>query len=323
VNDTPVRVSVVLITYNHEQFIAQAVESVLAQQTDFAVEILVTEDCSTDRTREVVRALGARAPDRIRLLLSQRNLNSNVVTSRAIDAARGEFIALLDGDDYWSVPDKLRTQVAFLDAHPECAFCFHDALVVYEDSDKASHHFVQSHHKGTSSLRDILRSNFVPGCSALIRRSALYPLPAWYEQAEYGDWPLYLLAARHGSIGYVDATMGIYRRHAAGYWSGRSSREQYAGLVSFFNRLATHFDARYRSDVRRARARWHATLAYALADEGDMRRAADEMFAALRDDPHPSSPAVRQRVRDLARFAGRSLFGPRRAVSARAGDSQR
>ena len=319
----PVRVSVVLITYNHERYIAQALESVLSQQTDFGVEILVTEDCSTDRTAEIVRALGTREPERIRLLLSEKNLNSNRVTSRAIDAARGEFIALLDGDDYWTVPDKLRAQVAFLDSHADCALCFHDALVVYEDSDNVPHSFVQSHHRGISSLRDILRSNFVPGCSALIRRSALHPLPAWYENAEYGDWPLYLLAARHGSIGYVDATMGIYRRHAGGYWSGKSQREQYAGLVSFFNRLEANFDSRYRTDVRHARARWHATLAQALADEGDTRRAAGAMLAALRDDPHPTSSAVRQRLRDFARFFGRSLLGPRRAVSPPAGESPR
>ena len=93
-------VSVVLLTYDHERHIAQAIESVLAQRADFGVELLITEDCSTDRTREIVLAFAAEHPGRIRTFLSERNLNSNEVTARAIRAARGRFLAFLDGDDF-------------------------------------------------------------------------------------------------------------------------------------------------------------------------------------------------------------------------------
>jgi glycosyltransferase involved in cell wall biosynthesis len=308
---TDVRVSVVLITYNHERFLAQALDGVLGQRTDFDVEILVTEDHSTDSTRAIIAEYAARHRERIRPMFSAKNLNTNEVGTRAIEAARGELVAMLDGDDFWTVPHKLQRQVEFLDAHPECSMCFHDVRVEYDDPSQKPHAFVRDHHKGVSTVHDIIRSNFIAGCSPLIRRQALLPLPAWYEHAEYGDWPLYILAARHGPIGYVDEVMGVYRRHSGGYWSGRSARAQYAGLVSFFDRLAVHLGAEYRNDVRRARARWKAALAQALADEGSSGQAARAMIAALRDDPHFGSPAVRRRLVDLGRYVGRTVLGSR------------
>src|SRR5687767_3231308 len=128
-----IRVSVLLVTYNHERYIAQALDSALAQEALFGFEVLVSEDRSTDRTREILLDYQRRHPDRIRLLLSEQNLCTNEVTTRAIAAAQGEYVASLDGDDWWSATDKLRRQVEFLDAHPECALCFHDVDVVYEN----------------------------------------------------------------------------------------------------------------------------------------------------------------------------------------------
>jgi glycosyltransferase involved in cell wall biosynthesis len=306
-----VRVSVVVVTYNHQRFLQQALDSVLSQRAEFGVDVLVSEDCSTDATRDIIASNVARFPDRVRALLSERNLNTNAVSQRAIDATRGEFVAMLDGDDFWTASHKLASQVAFLDAHPECAMCFHDVRVEYEDSSKSPHPFVRDDDKKTSGIREIIHANFIAGCSPLIRRQALVPLPAWYEDAEYGDWPLYILAAHHGRIGYIDEVMGVYRRHAGGYWSGQSRRAQYAGLVRFFDRLATNLDPEYRGAVRRSRARWYAALGHALANEGCSGQAVRAMLSALRDDPDFGSPAVRRRLVDLGRYCGRALLRPR------------
>jgi glycosyltransferase involved in cell wall biosynthesis len=109
---------VLVVTYNHARFIAQALESALGQRTSFGVEILVSEDCSTDGTREKVIGYQRKYPDRIRLLLSESNLRSNAVVARGIRAARGEYLALLDGDDYWISPDKLKSRRhSWIDSH--------------------------------------------------------------------------------------------------------------------------------------------------------------------------------------------------------------
>src|SRR4051794_11773039 len=126
----PMKLTVAMITYNHEPFIAQALDSILMQQVSFDHEILIGEDCSTDRTREIVRAYRQRYPDKIRLQLPETNRGMMQNFVAVLAAARGDYVALLEGDDYWTAPDKLARQVAYLDAHPECAICFHDALML-------------------------------------------------------------------------------------------------------------------------------------------------------------------------------------------------
>jgi len=124
-----VKVSVLLKAYNHEPFIARALASVLEQRTDFPFEIVIGEDCSTDGTRAVLLGMRDRDP-RIRLLLRDRNLGNIRNLTDTLAACRGEYVALLDGDDYWTSADKLQTQAAFLDAHPHYSSCAHNAVVV-------------------------------------------------------------------------------------------------------------------------------------------------------------------------------------------------
>src|SRR5438270_2038014 len=117
----PPKLTVLIITYNHAAFIKAAIDSVLMQDTSFDYEIIISEDCSTDGTRDILHHFAAAYPNRIRLLLSERNRNDNRVVRRGIEAARGMYIALLDGDDYWTCKHKLQRQVEFLDDHPECS----------------------------------------------------------------------------------------------------------------------------------------------------------------------------------------------------------
>ena len=117
-------VSVGLVTYNQVRFIGQAVRSVLAQQTPFPIELVIGDDCSTDGTTNLLRALAAEHPNTIRLLTRERNLGFARNSLDVIAHCRGEYLACLDGDDYWTTTDGLARQVAYLRAHPECVLCF-------------------------------------------------------------------------------------------------------------------------------------------------------------------------------------------------------
>src|SRR5262245_63387032 len=130
-------VSVIVVTYNHERYIVQALDTVLSQEAPFEFEVLLSEDCSTDRTREIVLHYSRLYPDRIRLFLSERNLNTNKVTLRALRAARGTYVALLDGDDYWTSREKLARQVQFLHSHPEYALCFNNGIQFWENGSRS------------------------------------------------------------------------------------------------------------------------------------------------------------------------------------------
>src|SRR5690348_13348495 len=113
------KVTVLVITYNHEPFIRQAIESVMMQVTDFEYEVVIIEDFSTDRTRDIVIEFQEKYRNKIRLVLADKHSNVRTAGPGEILKARGRYIALLDGDDYWTSPHKLQKQVDFLDHHPE------------------------------------------------------------------------------------------------------------------------------------------------------------------------------------------------------------
>src|ERR1700733_15495950 len=116
-----IKLSVAVVTYNHESFIRQAIESALAQRVKFDYEIVVANDCSTDGTQGIVEDLSRIYPNRIFSLSQKQNVGMPRNLSAAVAACRGEYVALLEGDDYWTRPDKLQKQVEFLDQHPDYA----------------------------------------------------------------------------------------------------------------------------------------------------------------------------------------------------------
>jgi glycosyltransferase involved in cell wall biosynthesis len=127
------KVSVLMLTYNHEAYVAQALESVLMQQTDFAYEIVLGEDCSTDHTREIVIDFQRQFPEKLRLLLPAQNLGMHQNFMQTLNACTGKYIALLEGDDCWTSPYKLQRQADYLDRNNDFAICFHNARMCFED----------------------------------------------------------------------------------------------------------------------------------------------------------------------------------------------
>jgi glycosyltransferase involved in cell wall biosynthesis len=228
-----IELTVLLITYNHADFLETAVESVLMQETDFDYEVIVSEDFSTDGTREIAQRLAEAHPDRIRVLLSERNLNDNTVMRRGLESARGRYVALLDGDDFWTSRRKLQRQMDFLEAHPEYSSCFHNVNVVHEGGATPTHLFHQDEIvEGVtapkpgpiSTLADVVRSNFIPTCSVVFRAEIGRDLPSWFDGLASGDWPLHIVSAQHGDIAYLDEVMGTYRVHPGGIWTMNRSK---------------------------------------------------------------------------------------------------
>ena len=216
------KVSVSLLAYNHGPFIEQALDSILSQQVDFDYEIVIGEDCSQDNTREIVLSYQKNNPDKIRIFLSKKPLNDrksgrlNFV--RNLKTCRGEYIALLDGDDFWTSPFKLQKQVHFLDNHPECSICFHPVVKLFEIEDKKKQVIYPPKRKNIYTIEDLLESNFIATCSAMFHNGLLGEFPDWYFRIPMGDWPLHILNSQHGTIGYLDEVMGVYRIHRGGMW---------------------------------------------------------------------------------------------------------
>jgi Glycosyl transferase family 2 len=230
-------VSVVLRTYDHARFVAQAIESVLIQDTAFRFELVIGEDCSTDGTREIVTAYAERHPQTIRAVLPERNIGHGAIFKRALEATRGPLIAYLDGDDYWTSRYKLTRQVDFLELNPECASCFHDVSLVYDEAGLPSGTVSPRFGEGRFTLEQILMECFVPAPSVIFRREVAAALPDWVFDSSWIDWLIHIKAAQIGPIGYLPAPLAAYRVHGGGMFSAMDRVSQLEEDVRFFERL--------------------------------------------------------------------------------------
>jgi glycosyltransferase involved in cell wall biosynthesis len=280
------KVSVLVMTYNHEKFILQALESVVMQQTNFEYEILVSEDCSTDRTRQIVLEFQKAHPDKIRLLLSEQNIHSNEIVVRGIQAARGQYIALLDGDDYWTSPNKLQKQVDFLDSHPECSVCFHNARIFHEADGREGRNWTPPTQKEISTVEDIWMGNFIATCSTMFRRGLIGEIPSWYNDFfPITDWPLHILNAEHGKIGYLDEVMGVYRYHPGGLYSPFSETKKQQETLKFLQTMNKNLNYRYNKIVKVAISKYFFDWAVEYRNRGDFEKMKSCLRTCLSGNP--------------------------------------
>jgi Glycosyl transferase family 2 len=280
---------------------------VLRQDTDFDYEILVGDDCSTDSTKAILLDLQAQHPDRIRVLLSPVNHGASSISVFAslLAAATGEYVAYLDGDDYWTRSDKLRLQVAYLDANAQCGLCFHNALIVFEDGRRSSYTYNRLG-AGSGLRRDALwRYNFIPSHSVLFRRALMPTLPEWFDNISLGDWALWLVLAQRGDIGYIDEVMGIYRKHQRGVWAGVRESDRLEMNVAFCEQMNRHFGFAFDTELRMTSSLTLVDLAREHEQHGDLQLAAAALSRAFEQLPASMAqentllgrPALRQMKR--------------------------
>jgi hypothetical protein len=229
--------SVVLRTYNHAPFVAQAIESVLCQRAPFGLELIVAEDCSTDGTRAIVEGYAARHPDLIRTVLPERNVGHGEIFRLALEAVRGSYVGYLDGDDYWTFAEKLARQVDFLERNPECRSCFHDVSLIYDTAGLPSGTVSPGFGETRFGLEQILMGCFVPAPAMVFRRELSDELPGWVFESAWIDWLIHIRAAVGKSIGYLPQTMAAYRVHAGGMFSGLDRISQLKEDLRFYERL--------------------------------------------------------------------------------------
>jgi len=289
------KITVVIITYNHVRFIRQAIESALSQQTSFDFEILISEDCSTDGTREVVLEYAAAYPDKIRSQLSPVNLGNSRVIEGVYKLIRGEYVALMDGDDYWTSPHKLQTQVEFMERHPECSICWH-----YQEYVNAEGKPMPSQPAHCSkelwSLEEILEELPIGTSSVVLRRSMVPPLPDWLDKCLFLDYPIFALCMQNGPGNYLDESLGAYRIHADGLSSGMDDVTLELLSQRTFKQVFRHLVPRHEALAARLFARRWANVALKQSLKGDWRSARITARNAQQDFPHD------MRLRLLAHF---------------------
>ena len=181
------KLSVLIITYNHEKFISRAIESVLSQQVKFDYEIVIGEDCSKDSTRNIVLDYKNKFPEKIRLLLPDENLGMNKNLIQTFHQCSGEYVALLEGDDCWLSSDKLQLQVDLLDRDQSCAMCFHDVVQFNYSTGQAAKWVLRSRQE-RYYLEDVLQGNFIPTGAVVFRRHLISQFPEFSLKLGMLDW---------------------------------------------------------------------------------------------------------------------------------------
>jgi glycosyltransferase involved in cell wall biosynthesis len=295
------KLSVMMVTYNHERFIGQAIESVLAQRVNFDYEIVIGEDLSTDNTRPIVLDFERRYPGRILPLLRESNIGAMRNVAQTIAACRGQYLAFLEGDDYWTAPDKLQKQVDFLDAHPDRAISCHRVQFLDETGSAESDVF-PPHPAGEYTIEDLLKSNFVMTCSIVMRRELIGRIPEWLFQMELADWPLCAMVARHGTIELMDENMATYRVHPTSTWSSRPLAFRLRESSRMLKALDKHLEFRFTKTIRQTVNRCDLDAALIERQNGNRAGTARQVLRCMRNGSW-KVPEARRTLGGLAAYA--------------------
>jgi glycosyltransferase involved in cell wall biosynthesis len=219
-SDRP-KVSVWIVTYNHEKFIAQCIESVIMQKVNFTFDIIIGEDCSTDNTRKIIQEIEAKYPDIIKPIYHQTNVGAyRNAYEFCYPKLTGDYIACLEGDDYWLDEYKLQKQVDALERDSNAALCFTQVKVLNEDKNEFEPHWSISHNKSARyTVTDILSKFNIVTCSILFRN--VYPVQLPYNAADFptGDVSLCAFIMLKGDAIFLNEEMAVYRMHGSGIYS--------------------------------------------------------------------------------------------------------
>jgi glycosyltransferase involved in cell wall biosynthesis len=248
-------VSVCMITYNHEPFIRVAIEGVLIQKATFPMELVIGEDCSTDNTRAICEEYVKKHPNIIRLLPSEKNAGMMPNFIRTLQACTGKYIALCEGDDYWTDPLKLQKQVDFLEGNNDYSMCFHSVEQQFEGN-KTERNELMRFQEGPFLLNKIWASWTIQTGSIVLRTSILqnpnFTRTLTNKRMFLGDLFVVLSAANSGKLYGFEAAMSVYRKHPSSITAQGSSPklEQMTRMLNYISYIGTLFNGKYKEQSK-------------------------------------------------------------------------
>ena len=216
------KVSVCMITYSHENYIREAIEGVLMQECDFEVELILANDCSPDKTDEVIQDILKNHPKAswIKYLKHDKNIGMMPNFIFSMKQCSGDYIALCEGDDYWTDPLKLQKQVDFLKVNPDFVLCFHKVDILNTNGEIVDDSItkVPANYETIETLARL--GNYIHTPSVVFR-NVIKEFPFEFENSPIGDFFLYMMLAEHGEMNYMDEKMAVYRE-GVGIWNIKS-----------------------------------------------------------------------------------------------------
>lgn len=262
-------VSISCTTYNHASYLRKCLDGFIMQQCNFNFEILVHDDASTDNTIQIINEYQKKFPLLIKPIIQEKNQWSQGV--RGMNAtynysrAKGKYIAMCEGDDYWTDPYKLQKQVDFMEANPDCSVCFPKTLVKTYQNKVPDHFYGLDLEKSTKfSLEDFIKTDNAMGVRTvglLFKKEAVIDYPEWCYKAPVGDLALQLLLGTKGHYGYLPEVMTVYNRGNPGAWSAdnhtvKGRIKQIEHLNKTYDLFDEYTEGKYHEMIRQRNKKW-------------------------------------------------------------------
>lgn len=318
-------VSICCMTYNHEKYIAQALDSFLMQETDFAWEIVIHDDASADGTADIIREYARRCPNIIKPLIQTENQQSRGIKVNTVfnmPRSRGKYIAFCDGDDYWTDPHKLQKQITYMEANPGCSLSY-TRVQMQQEADQKSSGFIRPYNESrVVPLEDILSRKGISQISSLVyRKECMQEPPDFYMKGPMGDYFMFIFLALQGSAYYIDEPMSVYRINVPGSWMNRlffGHKEKRIWLnrgvlksIDEFNRYTGY---KYADIMRSWQAECEEAIVMAAGDWQQLRDAKyvnfskkQFLYTAAKMYTYKYFPGLYQKMRDVKRTVRREV----------------
>lgn len=250
-------ISICCLAYNHEKYIRQTLDSFLMQETEYSYEILIHDDASTDGTADIIREYQKKYPDIIKPVLQEKNLYSQgIKISKTIlyPMARGKYAAICEGDDYWTDKNKLQTQVAYMEEHPECVCTYHPVNYIVKEQISKNDCYVDHEMDVPADVIISRGGRFCATASLCFRSEYLLDYPKYRDVAVVGDYPLQVLLASKGAVHYFPQIMGAYRFEHEGSWSAAMKNKerkikQSSNEIEWLQLFDEETEQRYQSSI--------------------------------------------------------------------------
>ena len=236
-------VSVIMITYGHEKYIEEATRGVFLQKTNFPLELIISNDKSPDSTDEIVKNIIKSAPENISVKYIQHQKNIGMLPNfiSTLKMAEGKYIAVCEGDDYWTDENKLQKQIDFLEKNEDFTLTFHNVFIRNGETLRADLDYEKRlSSKDIYTIDDLSKGNFIHTLSVVFRNMEI-EFPEWYFSSFLGDYPIWLWLSKKGKIKYFPEKMGVYRENV-GVWSGKSQEEREFKTMLVLRNLIPDFE---------------------------------------------------------------------------------
>ena len=245
------KVDVILVSYNQEKFIAQAMESIIMQQVDDYVDVnvLIADDCSSDATLEIIKTFEKQSPFPFLYLKNDKNLGISHNYQRAFAACDGDYIAILEGDDWWSSPNHIEQHIRFLCTHKECSMSMNTITFYAQETQKSKPPYwgygnYEVYYVDTK--RQISEGNQLGNLSACaFRTSCIKQLPDSLYSISIADWMLGVMLSQQGLIALLKESTSVYRTNANSTWASLTKAQQKARMITLADKYDNYQNGKY------------------------------------------------------------------------------